>query len=90
MAGHPRRIHDLHPTQFSFSTFNGGLCFTYFKRAQGRRLMITDGSSAANSSLITVSQAARSYGSTTRTRLNPIERQRLSKSIFPAGSPLIL
>ena len=43
MAGHPRRIHDLHPTQFSFSTFNGGLCFTYFKRAQGRRLIITDG-----------------------------------------------
>ena len=64
MAGHPRRIHDLHPTQFSFSTFNGGLCFTYFKRAQGRRLIITDGSSAANSSLITVSQAARSVSYT--------------------------
>ena len=43
IAGQPSRIHDLHPTQFSFSTFNGGLCFTYFKSAQGRRLIITDG-----------------------------------------------
>ena len=37
--------------------WKAGLCFTHFKRAQGRRTTMTEGSSAANSSFIAASFA---------------------------------
>ena len=83
-------MHDLHPMHLSLSTTNGALCLTVLSSAHGRREMITDGSSAASSSLIASSHALRSYGSTTRTRLMPIARHSASRLILPAGSPLML
>ena len=90
MAGQPMRMQALQPTHLSAFTENAGWRLTVFKSAHGRRLMITDGASAASSSLMTASHSARLYGSTTRTRSNPMARQRASRSILPAGSPLML
>ena len=42
------------------ATFSAGACFTYFSRAQGRRLIMTEGSGAASSSFTAWSQAFRS------------------------------
>ena len=90
IAGQPRRIQALQPTHFSLEAIIGFSCFTYFNSTHGRRLIITEASAVASSSFTTRSHSARSYGSTTFTRAIPIARQSASRSIFPAGSPLIL
>ena len=71
MAGQPSFMQDLQPTHFSGFASMGPGCLTYLSSAHGRREIMTDGSSAASSSLTALSQAARSYGSTTRTRRMP-------------------
>ena len=60
MAGQPMRMQLLQLRHLSVSTVRGALCLTYFSRAQGRRLMITEGSRSASSSFTALSQAARS------------------------------
>ena len=60
MAGQPILMQLLQPMHLSVFTFSGALCFTYFSRAQGRRLMMTEGSSAASSSFTARSVSFRS------------------------------
>ena len=60
MAGQPIFMQFLQPTHLSVSTARGALCLTYFSRAQGRREMMTEGSSAESSSFTAWSQAFRS------------------------------
>ena len=52
MAGQPSRRQALQPRQLSVTILSGALCLTYLSRAQGRREMTTDGSSAASSSSV--------------------------------------
>ena len=81
MAGQPICMQALQLLHLSGSMWKAGLCFTHFKRAQGRRTTMTEGSSAASSSLMAASVAFRSWGSTTRTRFTP-----QASAIFSAES----
>ena len=60
MAGHPIFMQDLQPLQLSLTTFTGGWAFTVFSRVQGLLAMMTEGSGAASSSLMTRSHSFRS------------------------------
>jgi len=42
MAGQPIFMQLRQPTHLTISTFRGASCLTYFSRAQGRRLMMTE------------------------------------------------
>src|SRR5699024_712638 len=59
MAGQPIFMHILQVLHFSGSTVRGALCLSYLRRAQGRREMMTLGSSAWSSSLTAWSHSAR-------------------------------
>ena len=60
MAGQPIFMQDLQPTHLSASAEIGPGCLTYLSRAQGRRLMMTEGSAAASSSFTAASHSASS------------------------------
>jgi len=86
IAGQPIPRHARHPTHFSGLMKRGGLCLTVFSSAQGRRAIITDGSSAASSSFKTVRTCFKLKGSTTVTRCTPTALHSASKSTAAAGS----
>ena len=83
-------MHAPQPVHLSGLTLRAGNFLTDFKSTQGLLVIITEGSSAASSSLTTALHALRSNGSTTLTLLIPIAFTRASRSILPAGSPLML